>query len=104
VIGNSELLIILLVALLLFGGDKLPELARSLGKAVAEYRRAMQEAEEKLMAEDLKRELRQQMQEFSELKPPGVGVDVHPAPPEKPDQGDSRLLRREDAGEKGGGA
>ncbi len=102
-IGNSELLIILLVALLLFGGDKLPELARSLGKAVAEYRRAMQEAEEKLIAEDLKREVRRQMQEL-EPKPPGVGVDVHPGAPEEPHQGDSRPLRREDSGEEGGGA
>jgi len=103
VIGNSELLVILLVALLLFGGDKLPELARSLGRAVAEYRRAVQEAEEKLLAEELKRELKQQMQDL-EPKPSGVGVDVHPASTQKADEGYSGTLRREDAGEEGRGA
>jgi sec-independent protein translocase protein TatB len=39
-IGMSELLVILLVALIVFGPSRLPELARSLGKAMAEFRRA----------------------------------------------------------------
>ena len=39
-IGFPELLIILVVALLVFGPAKLPELARSLGKGMAEFRRA----------------------------------------------------------------
>jgi TatA/E family protein of Tat protein translocase len=39
-IGMTELLVILVVALLVFGPQKLPELARSLGKAMNEFRRA----------------------------------------------------------------
>jgi len=39
-IGMSELLVILVVALVIFGPTRLPELARSLGKAMAEFRRA----------------------------------------------------------------
>ena len=39
-IGMSELLVILVVALIIFGRTRLPELARSLGKAMAEFRRA----------------------------------------------------------------
>ena len=39
-IGMSELLVILVVALIIFGPTRLPELARSLGKAMAEFRRA----------------------------------------------------------------
>lgn len=39
-IGMSELLVILIVALIIFGPTRLPELARSLGKAMAEFRRA----------------------------------------------------------------
>lgn len=35
-----ELILILVVALLIFGPTKLPELARSLGKGLAEFRRA----------------------------------------------------------------
>lgn len=39
-IGMPELLLILVVALLIFGPTKLPELARSLGRGLAEFRRA----------------------------------------------------------------
>src|SRR5690606_27761366 len=39
-IGMTELLVILVVALLVFGPNKLPELARSLGRAMHEFRRA----------------------------------------------------------------
>jgi sec-independent protein translocase protein TatB len=39
-IGPSELLVILVIALLVLGPKRLPELARSLGKALGEFRRA----------------------------------------------------------------
>ncbi len=39
-IGMTELLVILIVALIVFGPTRLPELARSLGRAMAEFRRA----------------------------------------------------------------
>jgi TatA/E family protein of Tat protein translocase len=39
-IGLPELMVILVVALLIFGPTKLPELARSLGRGLAEFRRA----------------------------------------------------------------
>lgn len=41
-IGTTELLLILCVALLLFGGKRLPELAKSLGRALQEFRHASQ--------------------------------------------------------------
>jgi TatA/E family protein of Tat protein translocase len=44
-IGTPELILILLVALLLFGPDKLPELANALGKSVKEFKKAQIEAE-----------------------------------------------------------
>jgi sec-independent protein translocase protein TatA len=46
-LGQNELLVILAVVVLLFGGSKLPELARSLGRAKVEFKRGMQEEEEK---------------------------------------------------------
>ena len=49
-IGISELLIIFLVLLLLFGGRKLPELARGLGKSIKEFRNASREIEEDFKA------------------------------------------------------
>jgi sec-independent protein translocase protein TatA len=42
-IGIPELLIILVVALVIFGPKKIPEIAHSLGKSVNEFRRGSQE-------------------------------------------------------------
>ena len=44
--GPTELLIILIVVLVLFGGAKLPKLARSLGQAQREFREGVTEAEQ----------------------------------------------------------
>jgi len=44
-IGGPELLVILVVALLIFGPKKLPELIRSLGKATSEFRKAARDVE-----------------------------------------------------------
>ena len=40
-VGTQELLLILLVALLLFGGKKIPELMKGLGKGVKSFRDVM---------------------------------------------------------------
>jgi sec-independent protein translocase protein TatA len=42
-LGAPELLIVLLVVLVLFGGAKLPKLARSLGQAQSEFKRGLSE-------------------------------------------------------------
>jgi len=42
-IGVPELILIFIVALVVFGPKKLPELGRSIGKAMAEFRRASNE-------------------------------------------------------------
>lgn len=39
-IGSGELIVILCVVLILFGGKKLPEFARSLGKGIREFKKA----------------------------------------------------------------
>ena len=44
-IGSTELLAILIAALFLFGPTKLPELARSLGSAMGEFKKAQMAAE-----------------------------------------------------------
>ena len=41
-IGIAELLIILIVALLLFGADRLPGIANAMGRAVNEFKKGMQ--------------------------------------------------------------
>jgi sec-independent protein translocase protein TatA len=40
-LGGPELLIVLLIALLLFGGTQLPKLARSLGQAQKEFKKGI---------------------------------------------------------------
>jgi TatA/E family protein of Tat protein translocase len=44
-----ELLVILVVALLVFGPDRLPELARNLGRGLAEFRRASSDLRRSVM-------------------------------------------------------
>jgi sec-independent protein translocase protein TatA len=44
--GSGELIVILCVALLLFGGKKLPEFARNLGKGIREFKKAINETED----------------------------------------------------------
>lgn len=48
-IGMPELILILVVALLIFGPTKLPELARSLGRGLAEFRRASSDLRSQLL-------------------------------------------------------
>jgi sec-independent protein translocase protein TatA len=42
-LGPTELIIILLIVLVLFGGAKLPSLARSLGQAQREFKKGMED-------------------------------------------------------------
>ncbi|MDD5617809.1 MAG: twin-arginine translocase TatA/TatE family subunit [Candidatus Omnitrophica bacterium] len=44
--GLGELIVVLLIVLLLFGAARLPEIARSLGKSVREFKKAMKEEDE----------------------------------------------------------
>ena len=53
-IGMPELIVIFLVALLVFGPRKLPELGKSLGKGLAEFKRA---------SDDLKRTIEDEIQQ-----------------------------------------
>ncbi len=66
-IGIPELIMIFVIALLLFGPRKLPEIGRSIGKAMGEFRRA---------SNDLKRSLEEEVA-AEELR--GVGREVKSA-------------------------
>jgi sec-independent protein translocase protein TatA len=46
-IGMPELLLILLVCLLLFGSKKLPEIGKSLGDGIREFKRSLKDSDKK---------------------------------------------------------
>ena len=60
-LGFPELMVIFLVALLIFGPKRLPDIGRSIGKALGEFRRATNELkntlEEEVRIDDQKKEL-----------------------------------------------
>ena len=47
-IGAPEIIFIVLIVLLLFGGKKIPELMRGLGKGVKSFKQGMNEMEEEI--------------------------------------------------------
>jgi len=55
-IGMPELIVILVIALLIIGPKKLPDLAKSLGKGLSEFRRATDDVKETLQVDKIKDE------------------------------------------------
>jgi len=53
-VGTQEILIILVVVLLLFGGKRLPEMARGVGKGLGEFRRAVRDVQREVDLEIMK--------------------------------------------------
>ena len=51
-IGTLEVVVILVIALIVVGPNKLPELGKSLGKALSEFRKFSNEIKEDLSLED----------------------------------------------------
>jgi TatA/E family protein of Tat protein translocase len=74
-IGMPELIIIFVIALIIFGPRKLPELGRSLGRSIAEFRRASNE-----LRNTLEEEIRLEEQRAAESARPRP-VEPPPAPP-----------------------
>lgn len=52
-VGPTELIVVLVIVLILFGGKKLPDLARSLGRSLGEFKKGKEEGE-KLTNEKVK--------------------------------------------------
>jgi len=56
-LGGQEILIIALIVLLLFGGSKIPELMRGMGKGVKSFKEGMKEVD------DVKKDITDQVKE-----------------------------------------
>ena len=55
-LGMQEILIIALIILLLFGGKKIPELMKGLGKGVKSFKEGMNEVTEEVKSEEVKKD------------------------------------------------
>ena len=51
-IGTNEIILIVIVVLLLFGGKKIPELMRGLGKGVKSFKQGLNEVEDEVKSMD----------------------------------------------------
>jgi TatA/E family protein of Tat protein translocase len=69
-IGMMEMVVIFLIALLVFGPRKLPELGKSLGRSLAEFKRASNELRNTLEDEVRIEEQREQTARTSVQPPP----------------------------------
>lgn len=78
-LGPAEILVVLVIALLVFGPNKMPDIARQVGKGMREFKRVQQH---------LKSELRDVVSEFDAPSSGTPTVDVDPVPmlPPKDDQ------------------
>lgn len=53
-LGGTEILLILLLILILFGAKKIPDLAQGLGKGIREFRKAAKDIQEDINIDDKK--------------------------------------------------
>ncbi|PKN42316.1 MAG: twin-arginine translocase subunit TatB [Deltaproteobacteria bacterium HGW-Deltaproteobacteria-18] len=99
-IGSTELIVILIVALIVIGPAKLPEMAKSLGKALGEFRRVStdvkrtiemeaEQSEQKVKTEQAKKELYPETVAKAPAEPEATAVPAEPeateaAAPEQP--------------------
>jgi len=84
-IGLPELIIILIVALIVFGPKKLPDLAKSLGKGMAEFKKATNDLKSSIDTDlkiDLDQDETSNPHQSEALSPTETGVDADVTPPE----------------------
>jgi sec-independent protein translocase protein TatA len=88
-VGSPEILVILVIALLLFGPTKLPEMGKALGKAIKEFKRATSELQDTIEreVEDLKQDVKEGPGQQTSARPKGALPSPKPraanAPPEE---------------------
>jgi len=77
-IGTSELIIIMVIVLLVFGAKRLPEIGQSMGKGIRDFKRSLRDVERTI--------------ETDQLPPPPAYQPPPPAPPAAPGSGEPKKL------------
>ena len=85
-IGMPELIIIFVIALIIFGPRKLPELGKSLGKSIAEFKRASNELRNTL-DEEIRIEEQRTAAQAARPTPPATTATEESVAPLKVDAG-----------------
>ena len=78
-IGMPEMVVIAVIALIIFGPRKLPELGKSLGKSIAEFKRASNELKTTL-EEEIRTEELQEARKSAQIPPSASVAPSTPAP------------------------
>ena len=78
-IGMPEMVVIAVIALIIFGPRKLPELGKSLGKSIAEFKRASNELKNTL-EEEIRTEELQDARKSAQIPPTAAMPPASPAP------------------------
>ena len=91
-IGMQEIIIILVVALIIIGPKKLPDLARALGRAMGEFRKAADDLKDNLDINGMKAEKEKLLREITQ---PNLSKDKKPkedkkTPETKPTEQDNK--------------
>ena len=82
--GMPEIILILAIALIVLGPKKLPEIAKSLGRGISEFKKATQEFKETIGVEDDLKEARDTMQGLKRDLEDTVQKSVHASPTPSP--------------------
>ncbi len=75
-IGMNELLLVLALALIIIGPKKLPEIAKALGKGLAEFKRATEEFKNTINEESRVAETRDQLVREGKIQAPETDADT----------------------------
>ena len=78
-IGMPEMVVIAVIALIIFGPRKLPELGKSLGKSIAEFKRASNELKNTL-EDEIRTEELQEARKSAQIPPTESAPTSTPAP------------------------
>lgn len=101
-IGMPELILILAIALIVIGPKKLPDIAKSLGRAMGEFKKATREFKETMDVESELSEVKKSFDELNTKPDEAIGENVAPenkistiSPPDDKDKTEQEVKNKE---------